>query len=155
MTFVNNQKDVQRPNFTKIEEKIFYKESITDHEIKDIRSRITILENNIIFIFQIPFPSSITYQIFKEEIIKYSKNFNEINLLIDLTERKSSMYSSKDRQNMIQILNSINNIKHIAIIRDINKFGNVVFRFIFSLNRKYDFSLHKTFSEAYNAIKMK
>jgi len=133
-------------------EKKKYNEDASPEIIKLIKSRVTIVEDNIILLKEIPTASPFSVKIIFDEIEKLSSKFNTCGYLIDLNE--SNIPDSETRQHINErFKNAVSNVQHVSFVTGKNFIINTAARFVMYQTKLKSFSICKTLDEGVLKIK--
>jgi hypothetical protein len=119
-------------------------------EAEAIRSRISLLRDDIILYREMPVQSPFHLDLFEEELVRVSKELPAIALLIDLTEAKPP--NAPTRERLREIFCRLVNLRAAAVFTERNFVLNIAAKFVLSGLGLRSYTIHTTREEALKAL---
>ncbi len=123
-----------------------------EHVKEALRNRISIFDDQIIVLNDIPVLSPFALEVMMGEVSRKGRTLGAYGLIVDA--RKSSRPNSECRRKINELFDSLSNeITHISFCSGKNKFINTAAKFIMFQNTLKSFSFSSTMEEAVDDIK--
>lgn len=131
-----------------------YNEDSNEEEIQAIKNQVYALDDEIIFIKELPIVSIFSINLVFAEIEKLGQQMEEYGILIDIRET-----AKPDTQTRRAINTGFSKIcestEHVSFCTGQNIIVNTAARFVMYQTNLNSFSIHKTIKASVQAIKMK
>jgi len=133
-------------------EKMAYGEDSLPHVIKAIESRVSILENGVILLNEIPIVSPFSINIVFSRMADYAESMEKCGYLIDIT--KTEIPNAETRRVInSEFQSTLSNVKHVSFVTGRNFIINTAARFVMYQTSLDSFSISKTRADGINEIK--
>jgi len=129
-----------------------YLEDSTAEEIKAIEARVSVLQDRIICLREIPVISSYTVNLVFKKLTELAKQYESCVYLVDLTN--TGLPDAESRRHINEnFKQTLSNVKHVAFVTGRNFIINTAARFVMHQSGMDSFSIHKNIEEALVQIK--
>jgi len=131
---------------------IYYTEDASAEEIQAIKSRVSLLDENIILLNEIPKVSPFSIKLVFEEMTAFAKELTNCAYLIDISE--TAVPNAETRRYInAQFQASLANVKHVSFITGRNFIINTAAKFVMYQTNLKSFSIVKNKKEGIEKIK--
>jgi len=134
-----------------LERRKYFKDS-TEEEIEALRARVTILEDKIVLLKEIPVVTPFSIDTLFAKMKEISSSFDACGFLIDLTDTGMPDAISR-RQLNSQFKLALSNVKHVSFVTGKNFIINTAARFVMHQTNLKSYSVNKTLEEGVLEIK--
>lgn len=129
-----------------------YNQDSTEEEIDLILKQVSIVEDGIILIREIPVTSPSSIRLVLDQASALGKQFDRFALLIDLTITNKP--DSETRRVINERFAAIcNEVSHVSFVTGRNVIMNTILRFVMYRTNLNSYSVHKDQEEGYSAIR--
>jgi len=133
-------------------QKIPYGPDSTPEIQEAIRSRVSLLEDKVILLDEIPVVSPFSIRLVFAEMTKLSEDFTKCAYLVDVSNTSIPDAETRGYINM-EFKNTLHSVKHVAFVTGKNFIINTAARFVMFQTNLESFSINKTREEALVIIK--
>jgi len=133
-------------------EKKTYGEDSPPHIVEAIRKRVSILEDGIILLDEIPIVSPFSINHVFDQMKIFAKTLEKCGYLVDITD---TVIPNAETRRVInrEFQHTLSNVKHVSFVTGKNFIINTAARFVMYQTNLESFSISKTREEGIAAIK--
>jgi len=133
-------------------EKISYSDDSPPHIVEAIKNRVSIIEDRIILLDEIPIVSPFSINLVFNQMTSFAKTMKDCGYLIDITDTDLPTAEARRAINS-QFQSTLSNVKHVSFITGKNFIINTAARVVMYQTSLDSFTISKTRQEGIDEIK--